>query len=42
MERELAGREEKGRSMAEAGIWVINREDDNIPGGWELIWVDHP
>ena len=42
MEGELAGREEKGRSMAEAGMGTIKREHDNIPGGWELIWVEDP
>ena len=36
-EGELSGREERGRSIAEVGMGVINREHDSIPGGWELI-----
>ena len=30
------------RSMVEAGIGDIKEVQDNIPGGWEKIWVEDP
>ena len=41
-EGELARREERGRSVTEAGMGDIKRERDSIPRGWELIWVEDP
>ena len=39
---ELAGREERGKSIVEAGMGDIKGEVDVIPGGWEMIWVEDP
>ena len=39
-EREMAGREERGRAIMEAGIGEIKGGVDVIPGGWEMIWVE--
>ena len=32
----------KERPLVEAGHGDIKGEQDNIPGGWELIWVEDP
>ena len=37
---ELAGREERGRSVVEEGMGDIKGEVDVIPGGWEMLWVE--
>ena len=39
---EVAGKEESGRSVVEAGMGEIKGERDQIRGGWELIWVEDP
>ena len=39
---EKVGTEEKGRPLVEAGNGDIKREQDDIPVGWELIWVEDP
>ena len=42
MGKDLAGRDEQRRSVVEVGMGDINMGRDNIPGGWELIWVEDP
>ena len=41
-EGEMAGNEERGRTIVEAGTGDIKGARDDIPGGWELIWIEDP
>ena len=39
---EMAGKEESGWSVVEAGMGDIKGNRDEILGGWELIWMQDP
>ena len=39
---EVAGKEERGWALVEVGNGDISTPRDNIPGGWENMWMQDP